>query len=202
MAESALKPPEGRIRRLPPDAVNRIAAGEVVERPAAAAKELIENALDAGAQSIRVRIEGGGLTRLLVEDDGLGMGADELPVAIERHATSKLAADEDGHVDLLDIRTMGFRGEALPSIGSVSRLGILSKAVGADAAFAGKAFLWSLGALGEQGPAHFINILKEDLRATMGQLGCFEVSDLRAVARRHPGAWSASEYASGASKAL
>ena len=135
MAESALKPPEGRIRRLPPDAVNRIAAGEVVERPAAAAKELIENALDAGAQSIRVRIEGGGLTRLLVEDDGLGMSADELPVAIERHATSKLAADEDGHVDLLDIRTMGFRGEALPSIGSVSRLGILSKAVGADAAF-------------------------------------------------------------------
>ncbi len=135
MAESALKPPEGRIRRLPPDAVNRIAAGEVVERPAAAAKELIENALDAGARSIRVRIEGGGLTRLLVEDDGLGMSVDELPVAIERHATSKLAADEDGHVDLLDIRTMGFRGEALPSIGSVSRLGILSKAVGADAAF-------------------------------------------------------------------
>lgn len=135
MAESALEPPEGRIRRLPPDAVNRIAAGEVVERPAAAAKELIENALDAGAQSIRVRIEGGGLTRLLVEDDGLGMSADELPVSIERHATSKLAADEDGHVDLLDIRTMGFRGEALPSIGSVSRLGILSKAVGADAAF-------------------------------------------------------------------
>jgi DNA mismatch repair protein MutL len=135
MPESAQRPPEGRIRRLPPDAVNRIAAGEVVERPAAAAKELIENALDAGARSIRVRIEGGGLTRLLVEDDGLGMSADELPVAIERHATSKLAADEDGHVDLLDIRTMGFRGEALPSIGSVSRLGILSKAVGADAAF-------------------------------------------------------------------
>jgi DNA mismatch repair protein MutL len=135
MAESSLSPPEGRIRRLPPDAVNRIAAGEVVERPAAAAKELIENALDAGARSIRVRIEGGGLTRLLVEDDGLGMSADELPVAIERHATSKLAADDSGHVDLLDIRTMGFRGEALPSIGSVSRLGILSKAVGADAAF-------------------------------------------------------------------
>ncbi len=136
MAESALSPPEGRIRRLPPDAVNRIAAGEVVERPAAAAKELIENALDACARSIRVRIEGGGLRYLLVEDDGLGMSADELPVAIERHATSKLAADDSGHVDLLDIRTMGFRGEALPSIGSVSRLGILSKAVGADAAFA------------------------------------------------------------------
>jgi len=135
MAESALKPPGGRIQRLPLEAVNRIAAGEVVERPAAAAKELIENALDAGARSIRVRIEGGGLTRLMVEDDGHGMSADELPVAIERHATSKLAADEQGHVDLLDIRTMGFRGEALPSIGSVSRLSILSRAAGSAGAF-------------------------------------------------------------------
>ncbi|HVY90610.1 MAG TPA: DNA mismatch repair endonuclease MutL [Hyphomonadaceae bacterium] len=134
MAESALKHP-ARIRRLPPDAVNRIAAGEVVERPAAAAKELIENALDAGAQSVRVRIEGGGLRRLMVEDDGHGMSAEELPLAIERHATSKLSADEDGHVDLLDIHTMGFRGEALPSIGSVSRLSILSKAKDAEQAF-------------------------------------------------------------------
>jgi DNA mismatch repair protein MutL len=135
MAESSLSPPSGRIRRLPPDAVNRIAAGEVVERPAAAAKELIENALDAGAHAIRVRIEGGGLTRLMVEDDGHGMSSDELPLAIERHATSKLSADDDGHVDLLDIRTMGFRGEALPSIGSVSRLAILSRARGAGGAF-------------------------------------------------------------------
>lgn len=135
MAESALKPPPGKIRRLPPEAVNRIAAGEVVERPAAAAKELIENALDAGARSVRVRIEGGGLTRLMIEDDGHGMTAEELPVAIERHATSKLTADDDGHVDLLDIRTMGFRGEALPSIGSVSRLAILSRAKGSDGAF-------------------------------------------------------------------
>ncbi|HEY7799303.1 MAG TPA: DNA mismatch repair endonuclease MutL, partial [Hyphomonadaceae bacterium] len=136
MAESSLSPPpSGRIRRLPPDAVNRIAAGEVVERPAAAAKELIENALDAGAQSVRIRIEGGGLARLMVEDDGSGMSSDELPVAIERHATSKLAPDDDGNVDLLDIRTMGFRGEALPSIGSVSRLAILSRARGADGAF-------------------------------------------------------------------
>ncbi|MDP2358724.1 MAG: alpha-hydroxy acid oxidase [Beijerinckiaceae bacterium] len=71
-------------------------------------------------------------------------------------------------------------------------------ALGADAAFAGKAFLWSLGALGEKGPPHFINLLKEDLRAAMGQLGCFEVADLRAVARRHPGAWVASDYATGA----
>ena len=135
MAESALKQSEGRIRRLPPDTVNRIAAGEVVERPAAAAKELIENALDAGARAIRVRIEGGGLVRLMVEDDGHGMSVDELPVAIERHATSKLTADDEGHVDLLDIRTMGFRGEALPSIGSVSRLSILSRAKGSDGAF-------------------------------------------------------------------
>jgi DNA mismatch repair protein MutL len=135
MAESALKPALGRIRRLPPEAVNRIAAGEVVERPAAAAKELIENALDADARAVRVRIEGGGLTRLMIEDDGHGMSAEELPVAVERHATSKLAADDAGNVDLLDIRTMGFRGEALPSIGSVSRLSILSRAKGEDGAF-------------------------------------------------------------------
>jgi DNA mismatch repair protein MutL len=139
MAESSLSPPretgQAKIRRLPPETVNRIAAGEVVERPAAAAKELIENALDAGARSIRVRIEGGGLTRLMVEDDGHGMSAEELPLAIERHATSKLAAGDDGEVDLLDIRTMGFRGEALPSIGSVSRLAILSRSKDSDAAF-------------------------------------------------------------------
>ena len=134
MAESTFRA-SGRIRRLPPAAVNRIAAGEVVERPAAAAKELIENALDAGARSVRVRIEGGGLTRLMIEDDGHGMSAEELPVAIERHATSKLTANDDGDVDLLDIHTMGFRGEALPSIGSVSRLSILSRARDADGAF-------------------------------------------------------------------
>ncbi len=122
------------IRRLPPDAVNRIAAGEVVERPAAAAKELIENAIDAGARHVRIRIEGGGLTRLTVEDDGKGMSADELPIAVERHATSKLQADGDGRVDLLNIFTLGFRGEALPSIGAVSRLSILSRAAGAEEA--------------------------------------------------------------------
>ena len=142
MAESSLSPPAKpvrvSIRRLPPETVNRIAAGEVVERPAAAAKELIENALDAGARSIRVRIEGGGLTRLMVEDDGHGMSAEELPLAIERHATSKLAAGDNGEVDLLDIRTMGFRGEALPSIGSVSRLAILSRSKESDAAWRAK----------------------------------------------------------------
>lgn len=125
-----------RIRRLPPDAVNRIAAGEVIERPAAAVKELVENALDAGARSIRVVIEAGGLQRILVEDDGSGMSPEELSLAVERHATSKLAVEDDGSVDLLDIRTMGFRGEALPSIGSIARLTIRARQPGGDTAWA------------------------------------------------------------------
>ena len=124
------------IRRLPPEAVNRIAAGEVVERPAAAVKELVENALDAGAKRIAVRIERGGLGLISVEDDGGGIPRDELSLAVERHATSKLVADERGGVDLLNINTMGFRGEALPSIGAVARLAITSKAAGAEGAWA------------------------------------------------------------------
>lgn len=123
------------IARLPPDAVNQIAAGEVVERPAAAVKELVENSLDAGASAIRITAEGGGLTRLLIEDDGCGIPRAELPLAVERHATSKLAPGADGALDLLNIATMGFRGEALPSIGAVARLSIASRAAGApDAA--------------------------------------------------------------------
>ena len=118
------------IAKLPADAINRIAAGEVVERPAAAIKELVENAIDAGASQISVAIEGGGLRRLVVEDDGCGMTGDDLLIALERHATSKLVPDEAGRVDLLNIHTMGFRGEALPSIGSVSRLSIVSRAPG------------------------------------------------------------------------
>ena len=111
------------IRRLPPDLVNRIAAGEVIERPASAVKELIENALDAGAKRIEVQADGGGLSRILVADDGAGLSAAELPLALERHATSKLGAEADGGAyDLLRIATLGFRGEALPSIASVSRL--------------------------------------------------------------------------------
>jgi DNA mismatch repair protein MutL len=123
------------IRRLPPEAVNRIAAGEVIERPAAAVKELVENALDAGAKRIAVRIERGGLGLISVEDDGGGIPRDELPLAVERHATSKLEASAGGDVDLLNIFTMGFRGEALPSIGAVARLAITSKARGADDAW-------------------------------------------------------------------
>ncbi len=123
------------IRRLPPEAVNRIAAGEVVERPAAAVKELVENALDAGATRVRIAIERGGLSAIVIEDDGSGIPADELPVAVERHATSKLVAEADGAVDLLNISTMGFRGEALPSIGAVARLAITSRAKGARDAF-------------------------------------------------------------------
>jgi DNA mismatch repair protein MutL len=119
------------IRRLPPETVNRIAAGEVVERPASAVKELVENALDAAAARVEIQADNGGLGRILVADDGKGLSAEELPVAIERHATSKLAPDERGEWDLLHIQTLGFRGEALPSIGSVARLSIASRARGA-----------------------------------------------------------------------
>jgi DNA mismatch repair protein MutL len=124
------------ILRLPPEAVNRIAAGEVIERPAAAVKELVENALDAGARRVAIRIERGGLGLISVEDDGGGIPRDELPLAVERHATSKLTAGAGGDVDLLNIHTMGFRGEALPSIGAVARLVITSKARNANEAWA------------------------------------------------------------------
>ena len=117
------------IRQLPPNLVNRIAAGEVVERPASVVKELVENAIDAGARRIDVAISGGGLQLVRVVDDGAGMGASDLALAVERHATSKLAGD-----DLTSIVTLGFRGEALPSIGAVARLTIQSRAEGADEA--------------------------------------------------------------------
>ena len=124
------------IRRLPPETVNRIAAGEVVERPASAVKELVENAIDAGASLIEVQVDQGGLSRILVADDGSGLAPDQLELAVERHATSKLPLEDDGGWALLNVSTMGFRGEALPSIGSVSRLAIASRARGSGEAFA------------------------------------------------------------------
>jgi DNA mismatch repair protein MutL len=140
------------IHRLPPETVNRIAAGEVVERPASAVKELVENALDAGATRIEVQVDGGGLTRILVADDGQGLSAEELPLAIERHATSKLTPGSDGGYDLLNIATLGFRGEALPSIGSVARLSIASRGRNVQDAFA---ILVDGGAVGPVTPAGF-----------------------------------------------
>ncbi len=124
-----------RIRRLSEGTINRIAAGEVVERPASAVKELVENALDAGARHIEIVIGGGGRDLIRVTDDGIGMNAEELALAVERHATSKLRIDGEGLEDLHDIATLGFRGEALPSIGAVARLTILSRPKDADAAY-------------------------------------------------------------------
>ncbi|MDF2095755.1 DNA mismatch repair endonuclease MutL [Aquibaculum arenosum] len=118
------------LRRLPETLVNRIAAGEVIERPAAAVKELVENALDAGASRIEVQLRDGGRAYLSVTDDGEGMGPEEIDLALERHATSKLPDD-----DLVHIRSLGFRGEALPSIGAVARLTLSSRARGSDEAW-------------------------------------------------------------------
>ncbi len=121
-----------RIRQLSEGTVNRIAAGEVVERPAAAIKELVENAIDAGATRIDIAASNGGADLLLVEDDGIGMSADDLSLAIQRHATSKLPV-AGGEDDLSHIVTMGFRGEALPSIGAVARLSLASRTQGGEA---------------------------------------------------------------------
>ena len=118
------------IRLLPPVLVNRIAAGEVIERPAAAVKELVENAIDAGASRIDITLKDGGQALIAVVDNGGGMTADELSLAVERHCTSKLPDD-----DLSRIAALGFRGEALPSIGAVSRMRIVSRPPSCDSAW-------------------------------------------------------------------
>ncbi|MFN4169652.1 MAG: DNA mismatch repair endonuclease MutL, partial [Pannonibacter phragmitetus] len=110
------------VRQLGEAVINRIAAGEVIERPASVIKELVENAVDAGASSIDIVTAAGGKTLMRVSDDGLGMTAADLALAVRRHCTSKLHEE-----DLFDIRTLGFRGEALPSIGSIARLGITTR---------------------------------------------------------------------------
>lgn len=145
------------IRILPEALINRIAAGEVIERPASAVKELAENAIDAGATRIEVTLEQAGKNRIVVQDNGKGMRKEELRLAVQRHATSKLPSD-----DLLDIHFLGFRGEALPSIGSVSRMTIMSRAKDSEA---WKIFLEG-GDIGEPEPvslAHGTRIEVRDL---------------------------------------
>lgn len=146
------------VRQLPEQVVNRIAAGEVVERPASVVKELVENAIDAGASRIDIFTDGGGRRRIGITDDGGGMTADDLRLAVDRHATSKL--DDE---DLLRIRTLGFRGEALPSIGAVAKLGITTR-------HASEPHAWSLSVEGGE--------KSQVMPAALGHGTRVEVSDL------------------------
>jgi DNA mismatch repair protein MutL len=164
------------IRRLPPELINRIAAGEVVERPASALKELLENALDAGASAVSVRLYAGGLELIEVSDDGCGMDRQEMRLALERHATSKLPGDAIDRVT-----SFGFRGEALPSIASVSRMTLESRVRAAD----GWRIAVDHGAAAGEGPA----VLPPGTRIKVG--GLFDKVPARRKFLRSPRA----EYA-------
>jgi DNA mismatch repair protein MutL len=136
------------IRRLPDHLINRIAAGEVVERPASALKELVENAVDSGASRIIVKLVSGGIDRIEVVDDGCGMSPEEMALALERHATSKLPGD-----DIEGVETLGFRGEALPSIASVARMTVESRVRGPEGSAGGWQRVVDNGAVEHEGPA-------------------------------------------------
>jgi DNA mismatch repair protein MutL len=147
------------IRVLPEQLIHQIAAGEVVERPASVVKELVENSLDAGASSIEIEIEGGGASLVRVRDDGAGIAADELALALARHATSKIGRIED----LEAVRTLGFRGEALPSIASVSRMRMISRAADAPVATAVSAADGELSGPAPQAHPHGTTVEVRDL---------------------------------------